>query len=77
MDLRRGLSAEGRVGPRAVIVGDPPADAGPGLRAGLEGVEIDALVFERAPEPLDEHVIEPAAATVHGYANADVVGEAA
>ncbi len=60
MDLGRHLSAQGRVRPRAVVVGHPSADAGVDLRAGLEGIEVDALVFERAPEPLDEHIVEPA-----------------
>ena len=31
MDFRRGSSAQGRVRPRAVVVGDPPADAVVGL----------------------------------------------
>ena len=29
------------------------------------GVQVDLLVLERAPEPLDEHVVEAAALAVH------------
>src|SRR3712207_7234556 len=42
---------------------------GPQLRAGLEGVQVDALVLQAAPQPLDEHVVQPAAAAVHGDAH--------
>jgi hypothetical protein len=33
------------VGSVLIVVFDPSADAKPGLRSGLKGVEIDALVF--------------------------------
>lgn len=70
MGLGRRFSAQGRVRPRAVEVGDPAADEGARLGAGLEGLEVDALVFERTPEPLDEDVVEPA--PVHRDAYADL-----
>lgn len=54
MYLSRCLFAQRHVKRRAMILGDPPADAGAPLRSGLEGVEVDALLFERAPEPLDD-----------------------
>ena len=38
--------------PRSVVIVDPVADPGPGLGAGLEGLEIDAFVLETAPQPL-------------------------
>jgi hypothetical protein len=47
------------VGTVAVVERDPVADATAGIGAGLELVEVDALVLERAPEPLDEHVVHP------------------
>ena len=48
-----------------VVELDPPADAGAGV--GARGVlrQIDLLIFERAPQPLDEDVIHPAALAVH------------
>ena len=50
--------------PRVVEL-DPPADAGAGV--GSRGVlrQVDLLIFERAPQPLDEDVIHPAALAVH------------
>src|SRR5262252_7531887 len=45
---------------------DPSGDSGFGLVAIRITLEIDVLVFERAPQPLDEHVVHPAPATVHG-----------
>jgi hypothetical protein len=43
-----------------------------GLAAGLEGVQEHAFVFDRSPQPFDEHVVHPAAATVHQDAYARV-----
>ena len=44
---------------------DPCPDPVAGLRAGLEGVQVDAFVFQRPPEPFDHPVVDPAAAAVH------------
>jgi hypothetical protein len=43
--------------------------AGPQLRTGFKGVEIDAFIFERAPQALDEDIVHPAAAPVHADAH--------
>ena len=61
---------ERRVGPAPVVEVHPPADSGMGLGAGRELREVDALVLERSPQPLDEHVVHPAALAVHRDANA-------
>lgn len=53
-----------------VVVVDPPAQAFPKLRAGLKGLKIDALVFQAAPEALDEDAVHPAALAV--YADPDL-----
>lgn len=37
------------------------ADASAGLGHGLVGMEIDLLVFDRAPKPLNEDVVPPSA----------------
>jgi len=49
MGLGRCSSTERRVRPRSVVEIDPPSDTRPGRRAGLEGVQIDALVFQGPP----------------------------
>ena len=43
-----------------VIIGEPSAKAGTQFRSGLEGVQIDAFVLHRPPEPLDEDIVHPA-----------------
>jgi len=65
----RGSPGETGVRSLGVVIGDPPGKTSAQLRAGLEGVEIDALVFERSPQPLDEHVVHPAASAVHADAH--------
>ena len=52
--------------PVAVVVIDPATDAAPSLGAGFECVQIDALVLQGSPEPLDEPIVNPAASSVHG-----------
>lgn len=54
MDLCRDSATERRVRSVGVAMVDPPTDPGPGLAAGLKGVEADALVFDRSPEPFDD-----------------------
>ena len=53
------LSRYTRVRTLGVVIGDPLAKASPQLRASLEGMEIDALIFQRAPEAFDEDVVHP------------------
>lgn len=48
-----------------IVIGDPGADPLTGFRAGLEGVQVDALVFQGSPEALDHPIIDPAPAAVH------------
>ena len=60
------LSAMGGVGPLVVVEGDPSANAGLGLRTGLPGVKVDALILQRSPEALDEDVVEAAPLAVQG-----------
>jgi len=47
------------------IKAEPGADAGLRFRDAGIGVEIDLLVFEAAPQPLDEDVVHVAALAVH------------
>jgi hypothetical protein len=52
---------------------DPRTDALARLATGLEGIEEGSFVFEAAPQPLNEDVVHPAAAPVHGGADAGVL----
>src|SRR6476619_2589915 len=48
-----------------VIKAEPGADADLGLGDTGIGVEVDLLVFEAAPQPLDEDVVHVAALAIH------------
>ena len=48
-----------------VVEVHPAADAFAGLGYILVRAEVDFFVFEAAPEPFDEHVVDPAAFAVH------------
>src|SRR5207253_9957396 len=66
-------AAESRVRTNGVVIADPAAEPVTEFGAGLERVQVDAFVFHRSPEPLDEDIVEPAAATVHRDAHAGVL----
>src|SRR3546814_8960883 len=67
--FRRSLPGQARVRSLGVVIGDPPAEASPELRVGLEGVEIGAFIFQRPPEPLNEDIVHPAAPAIHADAH--------
>src|SRR3546814_8067638 len=67
--FRRSLPGQARVRSVGVVIGDPPAEASPELRVGLEGVEIGAFIFQRPPEPLNEDIVHPAAPAIHADAH--------
>src|SRR6185369_14169797 len=48
-----------------VVKRDPLADSGPRLTAIAVAFEIDVLVLERPPQPLDEDIVHPPATPVH------------
>ena len=52
-------------GPRAIVEVQIPADRGAGLADAVVGVQIDLLVLDRSPDPLDEDVVAPGALAVH------------
>ena len=41
------------------------SDLVPGLANRLIGMQVDVLVFERTPQPLDEDIVGPAALAIH------------
>lgn len=49
----------------AIVRGQISANADAGLGHGLVGVEVDSLVFDRTPEPFDEHVVPPRTLAIH------------
>jgi hypothetical protein len=60
-DLPRRAVAEALVLALVIVEAEPGADAGLGLGDRRIGVEVDFLVFEAAPQPLDEDVVHAAA----------------
>jgi hypothetical protein len=65
VDLRWGKVPQGGVGSFSVVDREIIFQSGFGLLRTLVVPEIDLLVLDRAPEALDEDVVEGAAATVH------------
>src|SRR6516165_4917926 len=55
-----------------VVENEPAANASPGLAYRRIGVEVDLLVFEAAPQPLDKDVVHAATLAVH--ADHDLMG---
>ena len=60
----------------AIIKLQVAADRCAGLADVVAGIEINLLVFDAAPQPLDEHIVPPSPFAVHADRNA-VVGEQA
>jgi len=63
--LTRRAIAQALVLALLVIKAEPGADAGLGLGDTGIGVEVDLLVFQAAPQPLDEDVVHVAALAIH------------
>jgi hypothetical protein len=59
----------GRMWPLGIVKIDPIADDLFCLEPIRQLVQIDCLVFERAPQPLDEDVVHAAAPAIHGDRN--------
>ena len=53
------------VPPFVVVEVDPSADSGFEVHQVEVLLQVDVLVLQRAPEPLDHHVVDPAALAVH------------
>ena len=64
-DGHRHAIAERLMKAALVVENDPIADAGFRLATVAVAFEIDVLVFQRAPDAFDEHVVHPAAAPIH------------
>jgi hypothetical protein len=57
----RGLVAEPLKGARAAVEGDPGSDSDTRFASVGMVLEVDVIVLQRAPQPLDEDVVEEAA----------------
>ena len=71
-DAHRRPVAERLVWAPAIVESEPLRDAG--MRFAAVGIvlQIDVLIFERAPQPLDEDVVHAAPASVHRDSNASI-----
>ena len=58
----------GGVRPSVIVEVDPSTNPVPGVTSTREGVQVDALVFEGSPKPLNKDVVEEAPLAVHGDA---------
>ena len=68
VDLHRGhwvVVAEGAVRAVVIVEADEAFEVGVGLDLGLVAFEIDLIVFDGPPEPLDEDVVEAAPLSIH------------
>ena len=53
------------MGPAPVVEGEIPSDRGMCRADGVVGSQVDLLVLDRPPQPLDEDVVAPRALAVH------------
>jgi hypothetical protein len=58
------------VGSPSIVEGQVPADRGSGLADCVVGPEVDLLVLDRPPEPLNEDVVASGAPSIHADGNA-------
>jgi hypothetical protein len=56
-------------GTTSVVEFNPGIQAGTQFGSRFEGIQINALVFQRSPQSFNEHIVQPATASVHRYAN--------
>ena len=73
---RPGFELDGSVRSARVVKVDVAADALSRRAHGLADVQVDLLVLDRAPHPLDENVIAPTALAVHRDADAVLLQQA-
>src|SRR6185436_19631609 len=69
-------AVKARVWSPAVVEVEVAADRSAGLADAVISPQIHFLVFDAAPQPLDEHVVPPSPLSVHADRNA-IVGERA
>lgn len=70
--LIRSFVVQARMRSPCVVEGHPATEPLAILAAGLEGVQVDALVLQGAPQSLDHGVVHPEPLAIHGNAHAGV-----
>ena len=65
VDHRRWLFAKDFVRAAVIVELHPFPDSSAGLRPGLPSLQVDALVFQRAPQTLDEDVVQVASGPIN------------
>jgi len=70
-----GLVVQTRMRPVGVVEINPALETLPDLAAGFKSVQVNALVFQGAPEPLDHDVVHPAPFAIHRNADIGVLLE--
>src|SRR3954452_25529624 len=66
----RRLPVKARVRSAGIVEAEIPADRGAGLGDRVVSSEVDLLVLDRSPEPLDEDVVAPGTLAVHADGDA-------
>src|SRR5664279_5687385 len=61
----RGPRVKARMRTPAIVEVQIPSERGTRLANAIVGAQVDLLVFDRAPQPLDKHIVAPGAATIH------------
>lgn len=80
VNLIRHTAAKRLVRTNAVVAAEVSCQSGPCIGDGVVCPQVDLFVFDAAPQPLDEHVVEPAALAIHADMHTGVlewVGEGA
>ena len=70
-----GLVVQTGMRPVGVVEINPALETLPDLTAGFKSVQVNALVFQGAPEPLNHDVVHPASFAIHGNADIGVLLE--
>src|SRR5882724_9398345 len=61
------------MGASCIVKAEIPGERSAGLGPVRVPVQIDLFVLDTAPEPLDKHVVDPAAFAVHADGNTGVI----
>ena len=64
------------MGPFGVVEVDPLCNDPFGLEAVGQFMQVDGLIFERAPQAFDEDVVHAPAPPIHGDADAGIIEDA-
>jgi hypothetical protein len=69
ISLVRRPAGQRRMRAPCVVEFNPGIQAGAQFGSRFEGIQINALVFQRSPQSFNEHIVQPTTASIHRYAN--------